>query len=126
MLNRTMTRRSFGKCVLAATGATAMLAATGMTGCGSSAKYKAGTYEAAFEGKDGPVPVTVTFSDNEIESVEIGENKESQKFGAKAIEQLPPEIIKAQSADVDAVSGATLTSNAIIQGVESCIKDASK
>lgn len=86
--------------------------------------YTAGTYTAAGRGMNGDVPVTVTFSAIEILNVEVGENQETQDIGTKAIEQLPEAIVAAQAADVDVVSGATVTSNAILEAVEQCIAQA--
>ncbi len=90
----------------------------------SDATYTDGTYEAAYDGKDGAVPVTVTISGGKIASVEVGENNETQGIGTMAIEALPEAIVAANSADVDVVSGATMTSNAIISGVADCLEQA--
>lgn len=116
-----VTRRSF-VCLAAATGA---VAAFGLTSCGKPEIYTAGTYEAAYEGREGLVPVKVEFSASEIVSVTVGENEETEGIGSVAIEKLPPAIIEAQSAEVDAVSGATETSTAILEGVADCIEQAS-
>jgi urocanate reductase len=91
---------------------------------GSSAIYSPGTYSATGKGIGGDVPVTVEFSEDSILSVEIGSNSETQGIGSKAIEQLPDEIVDAQSTDVETVSGATVTSKAIISAVEDCISQA--
>lgn len=100
-----------------------------LAGCGSqgsaAAKYKAGTYTAAGEGKNGDVTVEVVFSDNKIESVEVKEHQETPAFAEKVIDTLPAAIVEKQSAEVDIVSGSTLTSNAILQAVADCIGQAS-
>lgn len=90
----------------------------------SDATYQDGTYQAAHDGKDGPVPVTVTVSGGKIASVEVGDNNETPGIGSQAIDALPAAIVAANSADVDAISGATMTSDAIIAGVQECLEQA--
>lgn len=91
-----------------------------------AAIYTAGAYEAVGKGKGGEVPVTVVFSEFAIESVSIGENKETEGIGTLAAEELPDKIIEAQSADINGVSGATITSDAILTAVRDCIEQAAK
>lgn len=86
--------------------------------------YTPGTYTAAFPGQNGQVPVSVTFSQDRIESVTIGENKETIGIGQTAVKNLPSRIVDAQSLGVDMVSGATVTSVAIMSAVADCVKQA--
>ena len=86
--------------------------------------YTPGTYTASYPGIAGPVPVTVTFSKTKITKVAIGTNKETVGIGQNAIKVLPGQITARQSALVSGVSGASLTSNAILEGVKDCIKQA--
>lgn len=86
--------------------------------------YTPGTYSASYPGISGPVPVTVTFTKDAITQVDIGANKETVGIGQNAIVALPSLIVEQQSALVDIVSGATLTSKALLQGVKDCIKQA--
>lgn len=86
--------------------------------------YIAGTYVANVQGMAGKFDVTVTVSDERIESIEIGENKETTMVGTEAIRILPQRIVENQSLQVDAIAGATVTSNAILLGVRSCIEQA--
>ena len=86
--------------------------------------YTPGTYTAAYPGIAGPVPVSVTFDKERITKIEIGTNKETVGIGQKAVELLPAKIIGGQSALVDGLSGATLTSHAILAGVKDCMKQA--
>lgn len=85
-----------------------------------------GTYTATVTGKKGDFDVTVVIEDGYIASIEIGDNNETESKGGVAIAQLPDEIVEAQSTDVDTVSGATITSEAIIEGVNECLEEASK
>ncbi len=86
--------------------------------------YTPGTYTASAKGIGGDVPVTVTFSKNAIESIKVGENKETAGIGSVAIEQLPGKIVATQSLGIDGLAGATMTSGAIFAAVADCAKQA--
>ena len=104
-----------------------LVAAMALTACGSNdkaASYTAGTYTAKAAGNNGDVEVSVTFSDSEITEITVGENQETAGLADAPIESIPAAIVKAQSADVDTVSGATNTSNAIITAVKDCMQQA--
>lgn len=74
------------------------------------------------EGFGGEVTVNVTVNGDDIVSVEaMGEN-ETQGIGSNAIEKLPDKIVQADSTDVEGVSGATYTSNAIKEAVNDALK----
>jgi fumarate reductase flavoprotein subunit len=91
----------------------------------ASGSYKDGTYEGTGTGHGGEVPVTITVEGGKITSVEVGENQETQGIGSKAIEQLPAAIVAAGSLDgVDAVAGATQTSQAIFDAVTAALAEA--
>lgn len=77
--------------------------------------YTPGTYEASANGFGGPVKVTITVDAASITAVEIVGDGETAGIGAEAIPQLKTAILDQQTADVDAVSGATVTSNAVRQ-----------
>lgn len=89
-----------------------------------SAQFKAGTYTAAAEGKNGPVNVEVVFTEDKIESVTIKDHKETAGLSDPAIKQVPAQIVEKQSLDADVVSGATLTSIAIKKAVADTVKQA--
>ena len=78
-------------------------------------------YEGIGGGKNGDVKVAVTIEDGKITGVSVGENAEDAVPGGLAIERLPSAIVENQSIAVDAVAGATLTSNAILVAVEKAI-----
>ncbi len=88
--------------------------------------YNAGEYIGTGNGNNGEIKVKVTFSDTEIVSVEVVEHGESAGICEPAIEQLPEQIINAQSFKVDAVSGATMTSNGVMQAVKDAMGQAAK
>ncbi|WP_428770166.1 flavocytochrome c [Treponema sp. HNW] len=90
----------------------------------SNGSYKAGTYTAAAQGMNGDVNVTVTFTKSAIKKIEIGKHSETPGISDTPIKQIPERIIKTQSLAVDAVTGATLTSNAILAAVASAVEQA--
>ncbi len=80
-----------------------------------------GVYEGSANGMGGAVKVTVTVSGGKITAVEVGEHNETAGISDPAIEQMPAKIVEAQSADVDAVAGATVTSEAIKKAVKAAL-----
>ena len=91
----------------------------------ADAIYTAGTYTATAEGCLSDVTVTVTVSDKAITDVRVDASGETAELGGKAAEELPGEIIRSQSTDVDGYTGATLTSDAIKKAAADCIAQAS-
>jgi uncharacterized protein with FMN-binding domain len=68
------------------------------------------------------VKVSVTVSGGQITEINIVEHQESSGISDPAIQQMPEKIIEAQSSKVDAISNATITSNAIKQAVENALQ----
>lgn len=102
-----------------------------LSGCASSGtsssdeeKYTPGTYTATEKGMGGDVTVEITFDSNKITEVKITGDDETPGIGTLAIEQLPDLILEAQSADVDVISSATVTSTAILNATATCIAQA--
>lgn len=91
-----------------------------------SGAWKDGAYTETAKGKKGNFEVTVVIRDGSIESVTVGDNQETPGKGDKAIAQIPEEIVGAQTFEVDAVSGATVTSDGIKDAVAKCLEKASK
>lgn len=89
-------------------------------------KFVDGVYNGSGEGKFGPMKVEVTVEKSKIKDIKILEHSETPGLSDPIFEKIPQEIIKAQSTEVSAVSGATVTSNAIMQAVQDAIKDAQK
>lgn len=105
-----------------------------LTACGTKEKnynisdsgsWKDGTYTETVKGKKGNFDVTVIISEGKISDIQIGDNKETPNLGGKAITELPAEMIKGQTYEVDAVTGATITSNGIKDAVARCLEQAS-
>lgn len=80
-----------------------------------------GVYEGSANGMGGAVKVAVTVEDGKISGVEVLEHKETAGISDPAIEQIPQAIIEAQSTDVEAVTGATVTSEAIKEAVAAAL-----
>ena len=70
--------------------------------------------------------MTVTIDESgAISDVTVDASNETAGIGVEAAEQLQEAILEAQSADVDIVSGATITSEAVIEAVQDCLSQAS-
>lgn len=80
-----------------------------------------GVYEGSANGMGGAVKVSVTVSGGKITAVEVVEHNETAGISDPAIEQMPAKIVDAQSTDVDAVAGATVTSEAIKEAVKAAL-----
>ncbi len=95
-----------------------------MLGLAAAQTYTAGEYTATAQGFGGDVTVTMAFDASGITGVKAEGAKETEGIGSKAVEQMPELILSAQSAQVDAVAGATITSKAILEAAESCVAQA--
>ena len=89
-----------------------------------SGLYVPGTYTASAAGLKGDVTVEVVFSADAIDSVTVTDHTETDGIGTNAVDIIPGEIVESQSLGVDAVSGATVTSNAILEAVADCVTQA--
>ena len=85
---------------------------------------KDGTYTGVGKGMNGDVTVEVTVKDSKIAEVVVTDHKESEGISDPAIEQIPTRIVEEQSTSVDAVSNATVTSNAIMAAVQNALEQA--
>lgn len=86
--------------------------------------YQAGVYQGTAAGRNADLTVSVTLSDSAIESVEVIDHKETVGVSDAAIAQIPQEIVEHQSLAVDVISGASLTSNAIIEATAAALAEA--
>ena len=73
------------------------------------------------QGYGGEVSVTVTFTDGKITAVEAVGDKETANIGGGALTELPAKFVAANSADIDGVAGATVTSDALKSAVADAI-----
>lgn len=81
-----------------------------LTGCAKSSEQ---TVSATAKGYGGDITVTLTVKDSKITDVKIVGDGETKDVGSKAVEQMPEQIMSAQTYDVDGVSGATISSTSI-------------
>ena len=84
--------------------------------------FKAGTYTASAAGHNGDIEVEITVDNNLIEDIKILEHAESPGISDPAIDRIPQAIVDSQSLAVDTISGATVTSKAIIAAVTEAVK----
>ena len=101
-----------------------------VTGCSSSDKqendlsFTAGTYLGTGIGRNGNVEVEVVFDETSIISVEVTNHAETESIAKTPIERIPSDIVDNQTLNVDVVSAATITSDAIIEAVADCVAQA--
>ena len=119
-----LSRRKFLKGALVST---ASVAAAGLTGMPVLAKgegiYTPGTYSAQAQGM-GTVTVTMTFSESAITGVEIDASGETAGLGTEVAQPISEAVLAAKSAQVDGVSGATVSSDAAKTAIQKCLDEA--
>ena len=127
-----ISRKGFLKVAAAAamSGVTASALAACNTGSSSStaasageAIYTPGTYTGTAAGI-GEVKVTMTFSETAITDVVIDASNETESIGGVAAPTLKDALMAAQSTEIDNISGATITTNAVKKAAASCIEQA--
>ncbi len=138
MAQKEISRRDFIKGLAA--GAVSVAAAGVLAGCtteasatstgtatssGKEALYTPGTYTASSKGIASDVKVTMTFDEYSITDVKIDVSGETPDIGGKIGADMEKAILDLQGPDVDAVAGATVTSDAIKTAAADCISQAS-
>ena len=120
------TRRSFAKGAVVAgvAGVAAGLAGAGRAQADEWAGYTPGTYTAQVMGHNAPFTVTCTFTQYALSDIDCSDNNETIGVGKYALETLAHEVVKSQSLNVDAVSGASISSHALLGGIEDCAEQA--
>lgn len=88
----------------------------------SKGKYVDGTYTGTGKGYKSDIKVKVTVSSGEISDIKVEDSGDDQEYFSKA-ESLIDDIIKNQSVDVQVVSGATFSSNGIIEAVNNALQN---
>ena len=91
---------------------------------GEAGLYNAGVYQVRLRGMGGYMTIHVTFGPDAIEGIEVVEHTETPNIGTLAIERVIPAMLEAQSADVDGVTGATVTSDALKDALRQAIAQA--
>ena len=98
-------------------------AASSSTAASGDAIYTPGTYTGTATGI-GEVKVTMTFSETAITEVVIDASNETESIGGVAAPTLQEAIMAAQGTEIDNISGATVTTNAVKKAAASCIEQA--
>ena len=83
--------------------------------------FTPGTYTVETYGLNAPMTVVVTVDESSITNIEVPVQGETIGLGDEAIAILIPEILEAQSTDVDAVTAATYTSNVLLRAVNEAL-----
>ena len=98
-------------------------AASSSTAASGDAIYTPGTYTGTATGI-GEVKVTMTFSETAITEVVVDASNETESIGGVAAPTLQEALMTAQNAEIDNISGATVTTNAVKKAAASCIEQA--
>lgn len=118
------------KMLLAAASLAGVMALTACGGSASSAAAPAskaavnGTFSGKAMGMGGDVVVTLTIENDKITACEVNGEHETPGIGTPALEELPAKIVEANSYEVDAISGSTVTSNAIKEAAKAALAEA--
>ena len=91
-----------------------------------SGAYKDGECFGKASSYNGNVEVKVTISDGKITAIDIVKTKDDEEYFFDAQKKVIPEILEKQSTDVDAVAGATTSSEGICHAVEKALEEAKK
>lgn len=89
-----------------------------------AATFTPGVYEGEGDGRNGKIKVAVTLDDKGITEIKMTEHEETDGFWEKALEGVSQAIVDGQTLKVDAISGATLTSNGLVIAVAEALKAA--
>ncbi len=96
-----------------------------ITDTGGTVPYDDGVYYGSGDGFSGTITVAVTIKDHRITSIDVVESQDDASFFNKAKELLTV-IIAQQNTEVDVVSGATYSSQGLIEAVKNALKEAEK
>lgn len=83
-----------------------------------------GSYTATVKSHGGDMTVQLDCKDNQLTAVKVVSHSDTPEYIEKVLETLPAAIVKEQSLEIEGISGATLSGNAIKAAVAQCIRDA--
>lgn len=95
-------------------------------GCKSEDIYVDGLYFGESFGYYSTIVVSVEVEDGYIKEILILSHEEPEVLATIVFEELPPKIIKKNSPDVDVISGATYTSQSVINAVINALEEAKR
>ncbi|HLQ40500.1 MAG TPA: FAD-dependent oxidoreductase, partial [Tetragenococcus sp.] len=84
--------------------------------------FEPGTYQVVAQGHSGDLPMEVTLSQNRIEDIDIDTSQETAGIADIVFARVPQEVVDGQTLNVDTVSGASVTSNGVIDGIAKAVK----
>ena len=102
----------------------ALSLAAGVIPTAFAAAYAPGEYSAKAQGFGGTITVTITVNETRITACKVSAPKETSGIGGAAAPKLAAAIAKRGSANVDVISGATVTSNAVLRAARAALKKA--
>ena len=104
-----------------------LFAASILASCsGAASRWKDGQWQGTAPGIHGEVLLTVSVEKGRIAKITIDKEEEAEGVTDLAFTRIPDSIIKQQTTKVDAVSGATGSSRAIMAAVENALTKAVK
>ena len=92
----------------------------------SESPYLDGTFEGEGTGFGGTIKVSVTLKDGRITEVTVTEHSGEDPVYYAQAETLTETVVRTQSVDIDAVSGATYSSNGILSAISDAVSKAVK
>ncbi|MBQ6972836.1 MAG: FAD-binding protein [Synergistaceae bacterium] len=125
-MTRNVSRRDFLKASaigIAGAAASSLIAAPAIAD-GRKKLYTPGTYSAGAQGLESTVKVTMTFDEYSILDVAVDTSGETKGIGEPAGPKLADQIKNAQGAEIDGISGATVTTNAAKKAAADCVAQA--
>ena len=93
-----------------------------LTACSSG--FKGGTFEGSAKGFSSDIKLKVTISDEKVITGITRESADTSNIGEAAMDNLTEKVLASNSVDVDAVAGATLSSNGFIEALNAALKAA--
>ena len=101
------------------------IASTGTVPAADNDTYADGAYSASAQGYKSEVTVMINITGGKVTNVQIDAGDETPEVGGKAAESLARSLLDAGgTAGVDTVSGATMTSNAVLSAMDACLAQA--
>lgn len=86
--------------------------------------FKPGTYEGEGKGINGPIKVSVEVDSDKILEIKVLEHSETPTVSDLALEQIPTMVVDSQSLNIEAISGATMSSNGILEAITDALTKA--
>ena len=95
-----------------------------LASCKQTASNESTSYTSTVIGMGGEIKVEVTFNKDTIQDIQILSDNETAGVGDKALELMRNKVLTAQSISVDTISGATISSTALLSAIKDTIKQA--